>query len=188
LLKDDTSLAGSLVAKMAAGHVYTGEARIDTAATLPPPGTSLTARDFTYDSTGLPRYSSGVREVASGYATDTVQHRKSTMAAIVTNDSFDSVVAWYKGRVPAGWHAQSMGALDAVAKSLSPQAIMGMLTGAVNGTPVDTTAMSAAMKKNEGTSVAIIKPPNETADPRSIMIVKQKGKPTEIMMSKKLQQ
>jgi len=35
--------------------------------------------------------------------------------------------------------------------------------------------------------VAIFNPPNQTADSRSIMIVKKKGHATEIMMSKKLQ-
>jgi len=185
---NDTSIAGNLISKMAGGDMPTGDAVNDTATPQPPPGTVLTAKDFSYDSTGLPRYSSVVRAVVSGVATDTVRHKKSTLAAIVTSDSFDTVVTWYKGHVPAGWHAQSMGDIDAVAKAMSPQAIMGMITGAANGKTPDTAAISAAETASGDNSVAIFNPPNQTADSRSIMIVKKKGHPTEIMMSKKLQQ
>lgn len=182
-------VTGALMKQLNGGDMsYGGKVNDSTPPDAPPPGPVLTAKDFSYDSTGLPRYSSGVQGVASGVATDTVHHKKSTLAAIVTNDSFDSVVTWYKGQVPAGWSAQSMGDIGAVSKALSPQSIMGMLSGASNGKPTDTAAINAAMAGNGDRSVAIFNPPNQTADPRSIMIVKIKGKPTEIMMSKKLQQ
>lgn len=87
---------------MAGGDVPNGSAVNDSVVPQPPPGTVVVAKDFSYDSTGLPRYSSGVQSVASGLSTDTLQHRKSSLAAIVTNDSFDSVVTWYKSQVPAG--------------------------------------------------------------------------------------
>lgn len=180
---------GALMKELGGGDMsYGGKVNDSTPPDAPPPGPVLTSKDFSYDSTGLPRYSSGVQSVASGVATDTVQHKKSTMAAIVTNDSFDSVVTWYKGQVPAGWSAQSMGDIGAVSKALSAQSIIGMLSGASDGKPTDTAAINAAMAGNGGRSVAIFNPPNQTADPRSIMIVKEKGKPTQIMMSKKLQQ
>ena len=183
-----TSTAGKLIWKMAGGDTPNGDPVNDTATPQPPPGTVLTAKDFSYDSTGLPRYASGVQAVVSAVATDTIRHKKSTLVAIVTNDSFDSVVTWYKGHDPAGWHAQSMGDIDAVAKAMSPQAIMGMITGAVNGSTVDTAAIEAATQSSGDNSVAIFNPPNQAADSRSIMIVKRKGHPTEIIMSKKLQQ
>jgi hypothetical protein len=182
------STAGKLISKMAGGDTPNGDPVNDTATPQPPPGTVLTAKDFSYDSTGLPRYANGVQAVVSAVATDTIRHKKSTLVAIVTNDSFDSVVTWYKGHDPAGWHAQSMGDIDAVAKAMSPQAIMGMITGAANGQTPDTAAISAAQTASGGNSVAIFNPPNQSADSRSIMIVKRKGHPTEIMMSKKLQQ
>ncbi len=180
--------AGNLISKMAGGDTPNGDAVNDTATPQPPPGTVLTAKDFSYDSTGLPDMPSGVQAVVSAVATDTIRHKKSTLVAIVTNDSFDSVVTWYKGHDPAGWHAQSMGDIDAVAKAMSPQAIMGIITGAANGKTPDTAAVSAAQTASGENSVAILNPPNQTADSRSIMIVKKKGHPTEITMSKKLRQ
>ncbi len=92
-----TSTAGKLISKMAGGDTPNGDPVNDTATPQPPPGTVLTAKDFSYDSTGLPRYASGVQAVVSAVATDTIRHKKSTLVAIVTNDSFDSVVTWYKG-------------------------------------------------------------------------------------------
>jgi hypothetical protein len=178
---------GTLMGKLG-GADSPGDAKVESGVMDPDPRPVLTAKDFSYDSTGLPRYSSGVTDIASGVATDTIRHRKSTLAVIATNDSFDSVVTWYKSQVPAGWKAESMGDLGAVAKAMSPDAIMGMISGATNGKPVDTAAMSAAIKGSGDHSVAIFNPPNQTADPRSIMIVKDKGKPTKVMMSKKLQQ
>ncbi|MGH7633453.1 MAG: hypothetical protein ACRENC_06965 [Gemmatimonadaceae bacterium] len=181
-------VAGNVVTQMAAGNLSpgTGEA--------PPSKDSLnhkgvlTAADFSYDSTGLPRYSSGVQSVASGISTDSVKHTKATLAAIVTNDPFDSVVTWYKSQLPAGWKSSSMGNMEATAKALSPDAIMGMITGASSGKGIDTTALKAGQSSNDGTSIAIMSPPNQTADTRSIMIVRRQGEPTKVMMSKKLPQ
>ena len=178
---------GTLLQKLGGGDA-TGDGSVKGGVKDPDPGPVLTANDFSYDSTGLPRYAGSVTHVASGVATETIRHTKSTLTVIDTNDSFDSVVTWYKGQVPAGWHAESMGDMNAVAKAMSPNAIMGMLSGATSGKPVDTAAMSAAIKGSGDHSVAIFNPPNQTADPRSIMIVKDKGKPTQVMMSKKLQQ
>ena len=124
--------------------------------------------------------------VASGMSTDSVRHKKSTMAAIVTNDSFDKVVDWYKGQVPAGWHNSVIGDMDAMSKALSPDAIKNMISGAMSGGPVDTAAVSAAAAGRK-TGVAVFSPPNQTADPRSIMVMTKPGKPVEIVMSKKLQ-
>ena len=165
----------------------TGDGSVKSGVKDPDLGPVLVAKDFSYDSTGLPRYASGVTDVASGVATDTIRHRKSTLTVIATNDSFDSVVTWYKSQLPADWKAESMGDMQAVAKAMSPDAIMGMISGATSGKPVDTAAMSAAIKGSGDHSVAILNPPNQTADTRSIMIVKEKGKPTKVMMSKKLQ-
>ena len=109
------------------------------------------------------------------------------MASIVTSDSFDNVVSWYKGQMPAGWHASVIGDMDAMKKALSPDAIKNMISGALNGGPVDTASVTAA-QSGHGTSVAIFEPPNQTADPRSIMIMTQAGTPVQVVMSKKLQQ
>jgi hypothetical protein len=181
-------VAGNVLTQMAAGKVGTG-------ADKAPPATDslarigvLSAADFSYDSTGLPRYASGVQSVASGISTDSVRHTKSALTAIVTNDSFDSVVTWYKSQLPAGWKASSMGNMQATAHALSPQAISGMITGAMSGKTIDTSAMKTAQDSSGGTSVAVLNPPNQSTDGRSIMIVRRPGEPTKVMMSKKMKQ
>ena len=77
-----------------------------------------------------------------------------------------------------------MGDLGAVAKAMSPQSIIGMLSGASNGKPVDTAAIGR-MNGSGDRSVAIFNPPDRS-DTRSIMIAKVKGKPTEVIASKQL--
>ena len=164
----------------------TGDSKTDTMPAGPPPANLLMAHDFTYDSTGLPRYASGVTAVVSGLSTDTVRHKKSTMASIVTKDSFDNVVDWYKAQVPAGWHNSVIGDMDAMSKALSPDAIKNMISGAMSGGPVDTAAVTAAAAERK-TGVAIFSPPNPTSDSRTIMIMTKENTPTQILMSKKLQ-
>jgi hypothetical protein len=178
--------AGNLVMKSAEGKMSTGKSTLDTMPAGPPPANLLSAHDFTYDSTGLPRYASGVTQVASGLSTDTVRHKKSTMAAIVTTDSFDQTVNWYKGQVPAGWHNSVIGDMDAMSKALTPDAITNMISGATSGGPVDTTALTAAANGRKN-GVAVFNPPNQTTDSRSIMIISRPGQPTQILMTKKLQ-
>lgn len=179
-------VAGNLIIKQAEGKMSDGNARSDSTPPGPPPANLLSSHDFTYDSTGLPRYASGVTQIASGYVTDTAQHKKSTMAAIVTTDSFDKTVDWYKTQVPAGWHNSVIGDMDAMSKALSPSAIQNMMSGAMNGGPVDTASVTAAANGRKN-GVAIFSPPNQSADPRSIMIVTQPGKPTQVIMSRKIQ-
>ena len=178
--------AGNAIIKSAEGGMSGKAFAVDTQPAGPPPATLKMVHDFSLDSTGLPRYSGNVTTIASGMSTDTVRHKKSTMAAIVTNDSFDNVVDWYKGQVPAGWHNAVVGDMDAMAKALSPNAITNMISGALNGGAVDTASISAAAAGRK-TGVAIFNPPNQTADPRSIMVVTKPGQPVEIIMSKKLQ-
>lgn len=179
-------IAGNALIKSAAGVTSGKGSSSDSGPAGPPPATLKMAHDFSLDSTGLPRYSSGVTQVASGISTDTVRHKKSTTAAIVTNDSFDNVVDWYKGQVPAGWHNSVVGDMDAMAKALSPSAIQNMISGAMSGGPVDTASITAAAAGRK-TGVAIFSPPNQTADPRSIMVMTKPGQPVQIVMSKKLQ-
>jgi len=184
---NDKDIAGNLVIHSAEGKMSTGKSALDSMPPGPPPANLLSAHDFTYDSTGLPRYASGVTQVASGLSTDTVQHKKSTIAAIVTTDSFDKTVDWYKSQVPAGWHNAVIGDMDAMAKALSPDAIKNMISGAMSGGPVDTAAVTAAANGRK-TGVAVFNPPDQSKDRRSIMIVTKPNQPTEIVMSKIMQQ
>jgi hypothetical protein len=178
--------AGDMLIKSAEGKLGGQGSVNDTSPAGPPPANLKMARDFSLDSTGLPRYASGVSQVASGMSTDTVRHKKSTMAAIVTNDSFDNVVDWYKGQVPAGWHNSVIGDMEAMSKALSPDAIKNMISGAMSGGPVDTASISSAAAGRK-TGVAIFSPPNQTADPRTIMVMTKPGQPVQIIMSKKMQ-
>lgn len=180
--------AGDGIIKTAEGRT-TGSSNVkeDSTPAGPPPPNLQMAHDFSFDSTGLPRYSSGVTGIASGISTDTVRHKKSTIASIVTTDSFDSVVRWYKGKVPAGWHSSQIGDTQAMTKALSPDAIKNMISGAMSGGPVDTASITAA-QSGHGTGVAVFEPPNQTTDPRGIMIVSKPGHPVEVVMTKKLQQ
>jgi hypothetical protein len=180
--------AGDGIIKTAEGRT-SGPSNVkeDSTPAGPPPPNLQMAHDFSFDSTGLPRYSSGVTGIASGISTDTARHKKSTIASIVTTDSFDSVVTWYKGKVPADWRSSQVGDMDAMAKALSPDAIKNMISGAMSGGPVDTASVKAA-QSGHGTGVAIFEPPNQTADPRGIMIVTKPGKPVQVLMTRKLQQ
>lgn len=185
-MKTGENVAGDLLIKSAEGKL-SGKGKFDdTVPAGPPPPNLLSAHDFTYDSTGLPRYSSAVTGIASGVSNDTARHQKSTMATIVTTDSFDKVVDWYKGQVPAGWHASQVGDMEGMSKALTPDAIGKMLSGAMNGGPVDTASVTAAQNGHR-TGVAIFNPPDQTKDPRSIMIVVKPGSPTQVVMTKKLQ-
>lgn len=186
-LKTGQNVAGDLLIKSAEGKLSGKGKMNDTTPAGPPPPNLLSAHDFTYDSTGLPRYSSAVTGVASGLSTDTVRHQKSTVAAIVTTDSFDKVVDWYKSQMPAGWHASVIGDMEGMAKALSPDAIGKMLSGAMSGGPVDTAAIAAAQNGHK-TGVAVFEPPNQKTDSRGIMVMVKTGSPTQIVMSKKLQQ
>ncbi|MEO7039311.1 MAG: hypothetical protein ABI186_04680 [Candidatus Elarobacter sp.] len=179
-------VAGDALLKSVEGNQSGKDFVTDTTPPGPPPANFKSAPDFTYDSTGLPRYASGVTGIASGISNDTVRHRKSTTAAIVTTDSFDKVVDWYKGQVPPGWHSSQVGDMEGMAKALSPDAIGKMLSGAMNGGPVDTASVAAAQNGHK-TGVAIFDPPDKTKDPRSIMIVVKPGSPTQVMMMKRLQ-
>lgn len=186
-MKTGENVAGDLLIKSAEGKLDGKGTMGDTAPAGPPPPNLLSAHDFTYDSTGLPRYSNAVTGVASGLSTDTVRHKKSSVAAIVTTDSFDKVVDWYKSQMPAGWHASVIGDMEGMAKALSPDAIGKMLSGAMSGGPVDTASITAAQNGHK-TGVAIFEPPNQTADSRGIMVMVKPGSPTQIVMSKKLRQ
>jgi hypothetical protein len=176
--------AGDLVTHMHGGKMDIGGKMADSAPPDPPGSSFVSAKDFTYDSTGLPRYASGVTGIASGLSTDTLRHQRTSTAAIITSDSFDKTVDWYKSQVPAGWHASVVGDMEGMSKALSPSAIQNMITGALNGGPVDTASITAA-QNGHNTGVAIFNPPNQTTDPRSIMIATKPGQPTQIVMFKK---
>jgi len=70
----------------------------------------MAAPDFSYDKTGLPRYSNLVQKVASAQVFDKGDSGPfGSSVEIVTGDDFDKVVAWYQSQMPSGWKSQTVG-------------------------------------------------------------------------------
>lgn len=151
----------------------------------PPPVQVLTASDFRYDKTGLPRYAQSVTTIAS-----TFSHPRGatggyhSTCALVTSSQFGDVVDWYKTHLPAGWHAQVVGDVAALAQQVSIDNIMKMLTESTqsNGAP-SSSAPPVASSANP-LSVAMFSPPPNTLGEPSVMIRQKAGQSVEISLSK----
>jgi hypothetical protein len=151
----------------------------------PPPNQVLTASDFRYDRTGLPRYPQSVstlgstltreRGVAGGYH---------STCAIVTSSSFQEVVDWYKAHLPADWHVQTVGDLTALAQQVSIGNIMKTLTASMQTAGPPSSNESPAAHTDDPLSVAMFSPPPGTTGEPGIMIKEKAGQPVEITMSK----
>jgi hypothetical protein len=75
-----------------------------------PTGKVLSAPDFTYDRTALPRYPNTLQvQSALTYPQPDNSQLWNNSVGITTADSFDTVVAWYRTQLPAGWQAEVMG-------------------------------------------------------------------------------
>jgi hypothetical protein len=173
--------------KLTAGKPITYGDSDDKGGDEPPPVKSLSAHDFTYDKTGLPRYPDAVSAVASSMTYDSPDQTGSykTGAGIVTTSSFEAVVAWYQKNLPGGWQSSTVGdfgRLGAQAAQLSPQNIMKMLAGAQNGadpaaTPVPATA------PDDRIQISLFKPPLGSVNEPAIMIVQKGNQPVEALMT-----
>jgi hypothetical protein len=154
----------------------------------PPGGQILKASDFRYDKTGLPRYAQFVSTTASTLYHAAGSAAYHSTAAIITSSRFEDVVDWYKAQLPAGWNAQVVGDVGALAQQVSIGNILNTLTAATqnkSATPSNalpnTTSTSAPSA--DAQSVAMFSPPpNSVGDP-SIMI-QQSNHTVEITMSK----
>jgi hypothetical protein len=166
-----------ILRRLAAGQMRAGEFD-DKDGAPDPTAKTLTARDFTYDRTGLPRYATAVRGVVSvmtvrsdgpeGYASS---------VGIVTDSSFTDVVEWYRKHVPAGWHNETIGDFQALANSLSPQAIANAL-GAGNAAHSSAPSPAPAPRMQ----ISMIMPPPGTPDQPGVMIVAQDGHAVTVLM------
>jgi len=150
-----------------------------------PPVKSFTARDFTYDKTGLPHYPDAVQAVVSSITYDPPDRTDTyrTGAAIVTTNSFATVVDWYQKNLPGGWQSTTMGdfaQLGAAGQQLSPENILKMLgAGAQSGavpTPPPATAPADRIR------ISIFKPPAGSPNDRGIMIVQKGDHPVEALL------
>jgi hypothetical protein len=135
------------------------------------------ARDFTYDRTGLPRYSDSVRGVVSALSEYPARpNALASSSAIVTDSSFQSVVEWYRTHLPAGWRNQTIGDFQQLANALSPQAIakaLGMSSQQQN---------APAAPPLPRIQISMYFPPAGTPGDLGIMIVQPEGKPVTVLM------
>jgi hypothetical protein len=149
---------------------------------------SFTSRDFTYDKTGLPRYPDAVKAVASTVTYEPAGQTDiySTGAAIVTDSSFDTVVAWYQKNLPGGWQSSTVGdfgQLGATAKQLSPENMLKMLSaGAQNGAAADSFTPAPPTAAADRIRISIFKPPAGAKNAPAIMIVQKGDRPVEALL------
>ncbi len=143
---------------------------------------TLTARDFRYDKTNLPRYPDAVQSVASGIAYPPGGRTDSygTSAGIVTASSFDSVVSWYRGNLPAGWRSTSIGDLGALASQLSVANIAKMVGVQAGGNAAPATSVPAQHIK-----IAMFRPPDGVTSDTGVMVVQNGDQPVQIFLQAK---
>ncbi|HEX3913349.1 MAG TPA: zinc ribbon domain-containing protein [Steroidobacteraceae bacterium] len=147
----------------------------------------LSAHDFTYDKTGLPRYPDANKAVFSALSYD-MPGRTDTYGSgsgIVTGSSFDDVVAWYRKNLPPGWSSSTIGDLNrlgAVAQALSPDKIMQMLSAPSDAAPAKSAGDIPATAAADRTQLSMFSPPAGTKGDLGVMIVQRGDKPVTIMM------
>jgi hypothetical protein len=149
---------------------------------------TVTAPNFRYDLTGLPRYSNVTRSMSGLSTRKEAPADTGTVAAMLTADSFDSVASWYHTHVPLGWHETKMGNMEQMAARLSPQNLAKMLSAAVNGAPPSDSS-GAPTDSAPGHSVALwTAPDNDPHHYRGIMVETAPGEPTRVIMKRSVSQ
>jgi hypothetical protein len=149
---------------------------------------TLMAPNYKYDLTGLPRYSNVTRSMSGLGTRKDVAADTSTLVAMLTPDSFDSVTAWYHTHVPPGWHETRLGNMEQMAAQVSPQNIAKMLSAYVNGAPAGDSSAAPA-ESAPGHSVATwTAPDNDAHHYRGIMVVTSPGEPTRVVMKRSVSQ
>lgn len=147
----------------------------------PSPGSNtLTAPDFRYDKTGLPRYADAVSGVASAYTYGPAgeQDVKGSSVEIVTTSSFDTAVQWYVKNLPGGWHAQTVGDFGGLAQQLSVQSLTKMLGGAGDDPAASAPAPAAGLR----IKVSVFTPPQGAANDPGVLIVQKDQDSVKVLM------
>ena len=147
----------------------------------------LSAPDFRYDKTGLPRYPDANKSVSSAmsYDVEGSTDKYSSSSGILTTSPFDDVVDWYRKSLPPGWSDSTLGDLNrlaAVAQALSPDKIMQMVAAPNDAAPaksvVDTSATAAA----DRVRISMFAPPAGTKGELGVLVVQHGDQPVEILM------
>jgi hypothetical protein len=147
----------------------------------------LSAPDFTYDKTGLPRYPDANQSVASALSYD-IPGRTDTYGSssgIVTASAFDDVVGWYRKNLPPGWSDSTVGDLNrlgAVAQAFSPGKMMQMLAAPNAAAPAKSVSDIAATAAADRMRLSMFSPPAGTKGDLGVLIVQKGDKPVEILM------
>jgi len=147
----------------------------------------LTAHDFTYDKTGLPRYLDANQAVFSALSY-TVPGRTDTYGSssgIVTGSAFDDVVGWYRKSLPSGWSASTISDLNklgAVAQALSPDKFMQMLSAPNDAAPAKSVADIPATAAADRMRLSLFSPPPGTKGDLGVMVVQHGDKPVTVLM------
>jgi hypothetical protein len=189
-LPSDSDAKGSLGSEVIRGLGSTSSGLGGSSASeqVGPTMDTVTAPNFKYDLTGLPRYSNVTHSMSGMSTRKDVPADTGTVAAMLTTDSFDSVSAWYHAHVPTGWRESKLGNMEQMAAQVSPQNIAKMLSAYVNGAPAsDSTA--APTPAAPGHSVAIwTAPDNDAHHYRGIMVATAPGEPTRVVMKRSVTQ
>ena len=185
--RDAEDALRTAVIRGAAGDPPDGDGR-DVAPPAEVAGKVLSAPDFTYDKTGLPRYAGAVQSVQSAlvYAKADDPAHFGTSAGIVTGDSFETVVAWYKAQLPRGWQSDEIADLNQVKQQFTAENIGKMLAaaGANGGAGTDAPAAApAASDPSAREAIVLFKAPPGTAGKPGILIEQHGEQPVRVLMS-----
>jgi predicted nucleic acid-binding Zn ribbon protein len=147
----------------------------------------LTAPDFTYDKTGLPRYLGANQAVYSALSYDVPGRTDiyGSSSGIVTASAFDDVVSWYRKNLPPGWTATStddLNRLGAVAQALSPDKVMQMLSAPSDVAPAKSVADIPASVAADRMRLSMFSPPPGTKGDLGVMVVQHGDKPVTVLM------
>jgi hypothetical protein len=189
-LRADSDAAGSLGSEVIHGlaSVTGGLGGSSASEQVGPSIDTVTAPNFEYDLTGLPRYSNVTRSMSGLSTRKDVRADTGTVAAMLTPDSFDSVASWYHTHVPSGWRETKMGNMEQMAAQLSPQNLAKMLSAAVSGAPAGGSSATPA-DSTPGHSVAIwTAPDNDAHHYRGIMVVTTPGEATRVVLKRSVSQ
>lgn len=148
----------------------------------------LRASDFRYDRTGLPRYAQSVSTTGSTLSRDDGSAAYLSNVAIITTSRFEEVVDWYKAKLPAGWNAQVVGNVGALAQQVSVDNILKTLTAVTqnNGATPSNASPSppSTSAPAKPLSVAMFSPPQNSVGDPSILIQQGTDGTVEIGLSR----
>jgi hypothetical protein len=144
----------------------------------------LTAHDFRYDKTNLPRYPDSVTAMASAisYPPGDRTDIYGTSSGIVTSSSFDSVVDWYGKNLPPGWHATTISDLGSLAKQLSPENILKMFGSQAGGSAAQPGSTASAAAPPPKLKISIFRPPAGSKTDTGVMIIQKGDQPVQAFM------